>query len=214
MKRLNSIYVEDQAYLSGAQQLVYTFTMNYKQDLHDRYDWYVKDQNWPNDKAFDYFLNSRDHKAQLSNYRDMIEDIIRFGSRIRDKAVVNYMIIRHLLNDESELPKFVKNYGISGDPVSDRYDGVYVTTDEQGEESRARLSSDYGILLWEAYEDQTAFYFSEILLSEANTDTLVFSFSTSFHMTFERDSNGVTERIKAFSSDTLSHYYTPKKVED
>jgi hypothetical protein len=207
MKRLNSIYVEDQAYFNTIQQQLINFTQNYDQYLYDNYEWYVKDRNWPSEQAIEYFLTSNFHKRQLSGYRDIMRGKTRYATRIREKAVINYMIIRSLLNDKSELPKFISDYGLTGDPIQGNYDGIFVYIDAQGNTERGRIKNKYDLLLWENLDDRDAFYNSGILMIEITPDSLQFTGATIYTISVERDANGRPVKLKSYRSGKPDREY-------
>lgn len=211
MKRLNSIYVEDQSYLNTVQEEIIDFTNQYSGYLHQTQEWYISDKSLPSPEAINYFKTDAYHKRQLSNYRQSLRGMIQYGTRMLDKAVANYMSIRYLLNDRSELPKFLTEYGMTGFPIQGNYEGVFVYTDEQEIMERARINTKYELLFWENLDDRAAFYFSEILLTEITTDSLAVAGFTAYTVSIERNENGEPINIQWFYNSEPTRKYVNRK---
>lgn len=208
IKRLNNLYIEDQAYFNRVQDHIIEFTINYENNLFNTHEWATPGPDWPTEEWITYFSEATYHKRKLFRYRSDIRGLILYAKRMKDKAVTNYMIIRSLLNDDSELPKFIEDYGMKERPSSLNYAGLYEYRNDDGTVEQVQINELYDVLVWQNIDDQSMFYFSEILLAETAPDKLVFAFDYRYTIEVIRGSTGAIEKLKtAYLGDFDQEYY-------
>ncbi|MBO6793646.1 MAG: hypothetical protein JJ895_07035 [Balneolaceae bacterium] len=209
IKRLNNLYIEDQAYLNRVQDMIIVFTMDYKNNVFNTHEWATPSPDWPSEEWIRYFSEDTYHKRKLFRYRSDIRGLIGYAKRMKDKAVTNYMIIRSLLNDDSELPKFVKDYGMKERPSSLNYAGIYEYSNEDGAVDQVQINELYDVFVLQYINDRAMFYFSEILLAETAPDMLQFALDSRVKIEVIRDSTGAIEKLKTTSPDNDDQEYYP-----
>ncbi|MBN3521006.1 hypothetical protein JYB62_13435 [Algoriphagus lutimaris] len=195
---LNSLYVEDEHYLEQVSKDLNLTTTSYFTYLHDSKPWIVDlSQDKPNELAFDYFLNDPLHKQKIALYHTHLQNYTAYILRIRDKSVLNYMIIRNLLGDRNELPPQIKKFIPNDSKPSQNYKARVRVVTADGDSIQFRIFSKYDLTFWENL-DVGGFHWRSTLLNEISPDSLQWAFDPRFTMKIQRDQSGIITGLQTY----------------
>ena len=201
MKRLSSLYEEDQYFLNSLQQKLNDVSVIYRDQITEEHEWSIAYSNdMITDEMADYFANSTYHKQKVSNWRNRLQLLINITTRVKAKSLTNYMIMRHLTMDDSELPALIQNYGLSGEPPIGDYETTLYSKSEDGSLIQGQLDQRYGLIFWKYLDEKRAFYFENMMLAEIKKDSLIMVEYGKYTLSISRDSSGNITGMTSYDS--------------
>ncbi|MFN1835235.1 DUF6090 family protein [Balneola sp. MJW-20] len=213
MIQLNSLYEEDQSFLNTIQGQLVDVSTEYLEYTSKEFEWSVDlaEDNITEDVA-EYFANSTYHKQRLALWRNRLRNLLTIAYRIKEKSVINYLIIRNVTGDQTRLPELIQEYGISDEPLEANYDGKFYYKNEDGDRIPFALEQEYGLLFWKNLGERS-FYFENILLSEVEKDSLIFVGAQDNTLKIIRDSTGQKIRMQLYyrQEETNEYIFSPKE---
>ena len=200
LSMLNSLYVEDHSFLDQAQEDLRQTTYAYATYLHETKPWIVDlALKKPNEQAIKYFLQDPIHKQKIAFYHRNLEVYHAYASRVKDKSALNYMVIRYLLGDTTELPSQIKEIFPFNTQPSLNYEANFRSIGDDGETFDYKIDQQYNLILWENLSQQ-GFYYKSMILMELSPDSLQFSSDKRTTIKILRDQSGKITGFQGYKS--------------
>ena len=211
LNKLNRLYVERADFLKRDQSSLNKLIENYKKELYESYKWIEDFSRTIHPKEADnYFYNSKKHRAYLRIFNLNVNSFHNQVSVIKNQSLICYLLIKDFLNDTSELPEVIKNYGL---------DYTYNTTEDfiggYGRDSIVTnfIKKKYNILFWISSTAEDV-YSEGLILREYGKDSLGFVFSNNFPMKFYRNTNNKIKGFKGSNSNNPDMKVDIKKIDN
>jgi hypothetical protein len=202
MKSLSSLYEEDQYFLNSLQQMLKDVSVIYRDQITEEHEWSIAYSNdMITEEMADYFANSTYHKQKVSNWRNRLQLLLNIINRVKAKSLTNYMIMRHLTMDDSELPALIQNFGLSGEPPIGDYKAKLYSKSKDGSLVEGQLDQRYGLIFWKYLDEKRAFYIDNMMLAEIKKDSLVLVEFGKYTLSISRDSSGNITGMTSYDSN-------------
>ncbi len=110
---LNRLYVENGSTFKRYSEVSNDVLIEFKNKIFDQYNW-VEDytEYRYTSEVRDFFLTSETNRRQLVKMRQVLKTDLEVVNVILDQSIYCYFAIKKALNDTSELPQVIKEFGL------------------------------------------------------------------------------------------------------
>lgn len=211
---MSRLYNERSTFFLKNQISFNRVTEEYREYLYDNFDWMENlNQNLKDsEEVFNYFYASKKHRRNLVKLRAYFNRYEIQISTIKDQSLLCYLVIRDIINDTSEFPEVIKNYGLqyATNTVED-FIGNYIFDNDTTQIHKIEKKYNVLILSW---PNQQKLYSEGLILREYGKDSLGFISTNVYPMKFLRDDNNKVNGFKGYDINDTDNWVEAIKINE
>jgi hypothetical protein len=187
LNKLNRLYGERSYFLDQAQTLSEDVILEYRKELFDNFNGIEKMSGTDiSDEIFTYIYSSKKHRRHLVKHQSFLSVYFAHIKEIKEQSLLSYLIIKDIINDDSELPEIIKGFGLDyANNTIDEFTGSYYFRKDTT--NIGIMEKKHNILFW-TQPNEREIYSEGYMLREYGKDSLGFVFSNTYPFKFIRDS--------------------------